>query len=90
MSQSPSGMRKASVRRLDCTDCLKWGGTFAQSRDRSALQGLFELGKGNKEIPPGLKQQCKPDTGFGSLNGVRKMFAQGMMQQHLRVGNQPM
>lgn len=63
--------RRTSVRRLACTECLKWGGTFAWSRERLALNRLLESGKGEKKIPPGLKQQCKPNTGFRSPNGVR-------------------
>lgn len=56
------------------------GRDFARSRKSSSLHGLLKLGKGKKEIPPGPKQQCKPNTGFESLNGVRRMSVREMRQ----------
>ena len=65
------------------------GRDFAWSRERSSLPSLLELGKDKKEILPGLEQRWKPNTGFGNPNEVRTMFVQEVMQQPLRVGNQP-
>lgn len=70
VSQGPSGVEKHQ----------REGWLARNVRKSSSLHGLLKFGEGKKEIPPVPKQQCKPNAGFESPNGVRRMSVQEMRQ----------